>query len=385
MKIQPAYLFILPWPIHYLGGVNQAVKSLREEILKNYNAIVLIADWNSPKPVSDVIDGIQIIRWRIRHYSNDMSLMEKIKYLMWENCFSRKFHRLCKENNIKAINIHYVNNLAITISRTLEIRDIRLPLILSFHGSDLDNLSNKSDSMTWIDTLSNNITVSCSDNLAKKITEKLNFNCNINVIHNGFSPRSFEKNSEIKRPIQGEYILNIGKYDKVKGQDILLQAFSRIHKNHPDISLVLIGASGSFLEHLKAMSISLGIDNKVYFFENKPHHELAEFYKYALCFTLPSRSEAFPLSILEASFFSLPVIAANVGGVSELIKDGDTGFLVLPNDVSNLTLALESLLSGKSDGKKVAHRLNELVAQQFTWHKASDEYIKLIDNYYREQ
>jgi glycosyltransferase involved in cell wall biosynthesis len=131
----------------------------------------------------------------------------------------------------------------------------------------------------------------------------------------------------------GLVIGSLGRLDRVKGYDLLLQAVAAI----PSARLVVLGEGGQRAA-LEQQARDLGIAERVQFpgWDPEPRRRLAEWD----VFCLPSRSEGFPLSIVEAMFAGLPVVATRVGSVPEAVQEQQTGILVAKDDVAGLTDAL---------------------------------------------
>lgn len=97
----------------------------------------------------------------------------------------------------------------------------------------------------------------------------------------------------------------------------------------------------------------------------------------AQIFVLSSRSEAFPLSILEAMRAALPVVASNVGGISEAVLDGETGFLVGSRDAESLAQALRPLIANPLLRQKLGQAGRRRYETQFTFEKMMAETLSL--------
>ena len=129
---------------------------------------------------------------------------------------------------------------------------------------------------------------------------------------------------------------SLGRLDAVKGYDVLLRALARL----PGVRAVVLGEGGARAA-LEASARDLGVADRVELpgWSDAPASALPGFD----VFCLPSRSEGFPLSIVEAMFAALPVVATRVGSVAELVADGCTGLLVERDDVDGLVAALARL------------------------------------------
>lgn len=129
---------------------------------------------------------------------------------------------------------------------------------------------------------------------------------------------------------------SLGRLDGVKGYDVLMRALVRL----PGVRAVVVG-EGAARPELERLARELGVADRVELpgWADRPSELLPGFD----VFCLPSRSEGFPLSIVEAMLAELPVVASRVGSVAELVVDGTTGLVVEPDDVDGLVAALRQL------------------------------------------
>jgi glycosyltransferase involved in cell wall biosynthesis len=129
---------------------------------------------------------------------------------------------------------------------------------------------------------------------------------------------------------------SLGRLDRVKGYDLLLNALAQV----PEARLVVLG-EGAERAVLEEQARDLGVADRVELpgWHDEPRTVLANWD----AFCLPSRSEGFPLSVVEAMLAGLPVVATRVGSVAEAVSDGRTGLLVPKDDVESLVAALRRL------------------------------------------
>lgn len=155
----------------------------------------------------------------------------------------------------------------------------------------------------------------------------------ISVVHNGVPDRAFVHRRTGGRPVVG----CVARFEDQKGVDVLLRAIARV----PDACLVLVG-DGECRSALEYLVVELGLSDRVEFmgWSDDAPRQIASFDVFALA----SRNEAFPLTIVEAMLACTPVVASDVGSVSEAIIDGETGLLVPPGDDAALAHSLRRLL-----------------------------------------
>ena len=383
----PSYLFVLPWPLSALGGVNQVVINLARQMEKHgaFRPIVLISDWDAVRPVWQTVHGLRTVRWRIRPYGKNMDLKRRFVFSLWERRFRTDFKRFCRENRVEVINPHFPGRLVFTLSNIIKDIELTIPLIVSFHGSDLSDISAgpRADLEQWRELLENDCkVVACSHDLKDRITKVFGPKVVPLVIHNGLDASGFVGmvNTEPKMCTNGGYILSVGKFEEKKGLDVLIKAFAAIAKDYADVTLVLVGVKAGAFPTLQALCLWEGVSERVCFFVDAPHHQVAQFFAGANIFALPSREEPFGIVLLEAGAFSLPVVASRVGGIPEIITDGITGCLVEPGNPSEMASCLRSLLDSPKTAEDMGARLHTHVLSKFKWTKAYEEYIDLAQN-----
>ena len=182
----------------------------------------------------------------------------------------------------------------------------------------------------------------------------------VRVVYNGidldhFKPR-VEREEQCrllglnsKAPIVG----TVARLVHLKGVDVFLKAAEAVLKKFPSTQFVVVG-DGPEAHELKRMSQALGIASSVRFLGSRG--DVADTARVFNVGVLSSRTEALPMAILEYMSLSGPVIATNVGGVSEMVGHGETGLLISEDDPSALVGALEVLLSDPHKARKMGLR-----------------------------
>jgi glycosyltransferase involved in cell wall biosynthesis len=174
---------------------------------------------------------------------------------------------------------------------------------------------------------------------------KPNF-ANIEVIPFGVDMDLFKY---IERIPSHEVVIGIAKSLRPKyGIDILIRAFASLVTKHKNIRLKIAG-KGLYAQEYKNMVKNMGIENSVDFLGFVDHSELPSLFTGLDIFVMPSTvdDESFGVAAIEASATGLPLVASTVGGISEVVMDGETGFLVERKNVEKLAEAIEKLIHGK--------------------------------------
>ena len=162
-----------------------------------------------------------------------------------------------------------------------------------------------------------------------------------------------------RRPL----VVCVGRHFRVKGVDILVEAFPQVLAAQPDAGLLLVGG-GPEHEALIARCAELGISHAVHFggFVNSAAASIA----LADLIVLPSRREGLPVAALEALALERAVVATAVGGTPDVVRPGDTGWTVPPEDPGALAATIIEALGDSEERARRAARGRALVAKSYS-------------------
>jgi glycosyltransferase involved in cell wall biosynthesis len=156
-----------------------------------------------------------------------------------------------------------------------------------------------------------------------------------------------------------------------KGPDLLVAALRQLPEHlRGSTTVLLVGSGGEELAgSIDLPSVSLG-------FVEDPHR-MALAYAAADVFAFPSRTEALPQVLLESIACGTPAVAFAVGGVPDIIRSGETGQLVEPEDVAGLARALASLLEDEAARRRMGMAARELALAEFTLEAETERHVQL--------
>ena len=189
----------------------------------------------------------------------------------------------------------------------------------------------------------------------------------VTAIANGVPHEQLEP---FPRLVPGPIIGSLGRLTDQKGYDLLVRALPGL----PEATLVLVG-DGPERGALGDLALTLGVADRVHVtgWADDARRYLPTFDVFAL----PSRWEGMPLGILEAMHAGLPVLAADVGSVAEAVSDGESGFVVPPDDQPAVSDRLGRLLGDASLRKRMGERGRATAALRFTDTVMARRYEKL--------
>lgn len=167
-------------------------------------------------------------------------------------------------------------------------------------------------------------------------------------------------------------ILFVGRIFVEKGVEYLLRACAQI----PAPWALKIVGEGWDLERVKKISCELGIASKVEFLGWQPREKLGEYYAHCRLLVIPSVwPEPFGMIGLEALSFGKPVVAFNVGGIPDWLKDQEAGFLVKRADIDELALKIKLLLKDKALAERLGAAGRKLVLKKFNLERHLDQLL----------
>ncbi len=209
------------------------------------------------------------------------------------------------------------------------------------------------------------------------------------VVYNGVHiPESLpEEEKEAVRESLGvrkgsSIITTISEITEKKGIDLLIQAFELlIQKKHP-FQLLVIG-EGPLRGELQNRYRHFAESHDIHFLGYQ--RDVRSYLSISDLFVLPSLGEELPFSILEAMAAGVPVIATDVGGIPEIIRHGESGWLIKPGEAHELTSALSYLMHDKTMAQRLAANALRLVQKKFSLSAMADRTEKIYQSLLEER
>lgn len=386
----PSYVIVVPWELDFGGGVNEVVINLYRTVLSvgEMQPLIMVSDWSAFRPRARLTEGRRTVYLRLwSPWSERNSIVGALKWFLASPVYVTNVLWFCRRHRVVAFNFHYPSAAAFIIALLRFSRLYQGALILSFHGLDLHaaRRAGRIERALWRFVLHyTTAVVACSRAFAAEVSEFVGKVAGrVHAIHNGLDTDhlvlNVDRATRLPAPLHNrEFILSVATFEHKKGLDVLLRAFVEVQRANPSLSLVLVGKSGGAEADLRALASELGIAEAVFFFPNVPHPQVGLFLERAKAFCLPSRAEPFGIAILEAGAFRLPVVASRVGGIPEIIVDGESGLLVAPDDVKALARALARVVVDTEFARGIGERLHQRVATAFSWRRVYEEYTALL-------
>jgi glycosyltransferase involved in cell wall biosynthesis len=190
------------------------------------------------------------------------------------------------------------------------------------------------------------------------------------TIHNGVPDVAVEP---VEPPVGRPVIGSLGRLSEQKSYDVLIRTLPEL----PEANLVLVG-DGPERPALERLADDLGVRERLHItgWTDSARAHLGYFDVFALA----SHYEAFPLAILEAMLAEVPVVATDVGSITEAVRDGETGLLVPPRRPGDLARAIRSLLGEPERARALAQNARRAALERFTASAMAGRYVQLYDS-----
>ena len=387
MSPRGTYLFVLPWDLQIAGGVNHVVCGLYEGIARrsSLQPRVLQLSWNAKEPDESVdAHGRAIIRFRIR--TSGSAARDLVRYVAWLPFELLRIRSLVRRYDVRVVNTHYIGATEFTWVLAKATRIFRGKVVFSLHGLDIRTLAKlrgfRRRFWRWVLRRADAI-VACSVGLAEETAREFDLPAkHVVTIHNGIDPGNFRDLAAPHAGRDSEHaprLLNLGTFEHKKGHDVLLRAFSEVVKRYPAATLTIMGRDSHTRRSTEDLVRELDLGKHVVLHTDAPHDAALQALRNTDLFVLSSRNEAFAVALLEAGAMRKPVVATDVCGVPELIRDGDTGVLIPSDDPGALAQGILRMLDDPKFSAACARRLHHLVTTSFTQDKSTSRYLELVE------
>lgn len=168
-----------------------------------------------------------------------------------------------------------------------------------------------------------------------------------------------------------------------KGHVTLLEALGRVVRSHPKVKLLVVGTEdrlvgsrpGSYTDELKQLAAELGVAQNVVF--TGLRRDVRQIHAAADLFTFPTNEDPCPLAVLESMAMRTPVLAAQSGGVPELVEHGVTGLLSQPGNSEELAHNITWLLDNPVVAREMGDSARKRVLEQFTAQRMANDFERL--------
>lgn len=277
-------------------------------------------------------------------------------------------------------------------------------LVLSLHNLRLGHSTDDNKSIQIINTADHIVTV--SKFLERDIVDRYPIaSGKINTLYTGEDPSRYiphfsQEGQKIKRQMKQELgiphdyriVIFVGRLVEYKGCHHLIQAMNKVKEQYPKTALVIVGSKGfgnseinDYISKLKASASK--ISKHIYFTNFIPVSQISNYYTMSDIFVCPSQWEE-PLArvLYEAMAAALPIVASNRGGISEVVLNGENGFIIDKFDQPfDFATAINKLLNDEKLMEKMGNTSRNLVCERYNFENYALKLAEIYNNLVRKQ
>ena len=392
-------------------------------VLPPYQNSIGISTYEMAKRVSRICDVIVYIK--TDEYKKKYKIINGVHYCSVPTIYDNKIQKIkekllkCNKKKFEELRYSYYFLYAVIVSLDLKKKKCDLVQIYNFSqfvpivrffnpkikiilNMRCEWLSQIDSSYIWKRIKKVDKITSCSEYITNKIKKsfpEISYKCK--TIYNGVDTNVFLPEKPVLKK-QNETntfykLLFVGRGSPEKGVHILLEAFSIVLRDTPNVQLDIVGSRGkvpfeylvglhddkskvyelkkfyeegqadSYYRYCEELAKSLGIADKVNFLGGQTYDKMAEIYRKTDVVVNPSYSESFGRSLIEAMASGKPVIASRVGGMTEIINGSGAGLLFEAGDVAAFANLIGSLLKNKKMRENMGCAGRKRVEEVFCW------------------
>lgn len=350
----------------HIGGVEELVRQLAHAYRRAGDAAIVLTDrWPRNLPTHEIYEGIPIYRPAMR--VPEGSLKAHINYRLTHETILREVLSILRRHDIDTLHVQCVSHNG--YYALLARRALGLPLVVTTQGERTMDAAQLYQHSAFMNATLRQLLqeadyiTACSQNTLDDMEKYFGkpFGERAKVLYNGINLSDFEGVPEFSHP--RPYVLGIGRMVPQKGFDVLIEAFARSEIQSHDL---LLAGEGTEREMLEEQVRRLKLQERVHFLGRADRATAVALFKGCAFFVLPSRHEPQGIVNLEAMACGKAVIASRVGGVPEIVLDGQTGLLVPGDDAQALALSITKLSADQTLREQLGAAGRERAAS-FDW------------------
>ncbi|MCI0330110.1 MAG: glycosyltransferase family 4 protein [candidate division Zixibacteria bacterium] len=364
------------------------MNTLAQELAKRGWEVTLILPHAPGLAGEERLAGMKLLRfryffekWENLAYTGDMaervqkSFFYKIVFLFFLAAFFLKTRKMVKKEEPALLHAHWwIPGGLVAYGHSFFSK---IPYLVTLHGTDLmllrksgflrkvaKKVFNRASRLTVVSSFLKNELISLFPQIEAKTA----------IIPMPIDPEALRR--EPKAKPSERIILSPARLIEQKNLGTLIEAFSNVAPEFPDAKLLIVG-SGPKEAELKNRVRHLDLEKKVEFLPSMPPPKLGGLYQATEIVTLVSKNEGFGLVLVEAFLFQKPVVAARSGGATDIVTDGENGFLVDPDNPDEIADALKKLLADADLRERMGKNGHRTYVEKFSPAKLAEKFDRL--------
>jgi N-acetyl-alpha-D-glucosaminyl L-malate synthase BshA len=318
---------------------------------------------------------------RVRFHEVEMMSYPLFEHQPYTLALATKMSTVAETENLDLLHVHYA--IPHSISAILARESLKpkryLPVITTLHGTDITLVGADRSYLpiTRYGIVQSDGVTAISHYLKEATKEIFHFD-DIEVIPNFICQHDYARHPVVElraslAPPGLPLLVHVSNFRPVKRPVDCVEILSRVTKKGIDTRLVMVG-DGSERTNVEHRARCLGLYDKCVFVGKQP--KIVEYLSAADVLLLPSDQESFGLAALEAMACEVPVIASRVGGIPEVVTDGETGFLSAVGDVDKMAEDAARLLTDETLRREMGKRARESAVTRYRTDLVIPQYLE---------
>ncbi len=366
------------------GGSGVVGAELGLELAKRGHSIHFI----SYAPPMRLADG-DTSRERIKFHPVDMLTYPLFEYPPYTDALASKLYEVASEHALDILHVHYAIPHAVSayLAREMLRSERYLPVVTTLHGTDITLVGRDPSFLpiTRFGIEQSDATTAISRYLRDATHETFCTGCSIEVIYNFIDAEYYHRAADqsLKRnlaPNGEKIILHVSTFRPVKRITDCIEVMARIRERSNLRARLIMCGDGPERADAEILAGRLGVSDCVEFVGKQPQSQIRDYLSVADLLLLPSLTESFGLSALEAMACEVPVLATRVGGLPEVVEDGECGYLFAVGDVQGMAETAIEILSDESHRERLGRRGREIAVTRFATEKIIPQYEALYES-----
>ncbi len=322
---------------------------------------------------------------RVHFHEVEMMSYPLFEHQPYDLALATKMATVARAEKLDLLHVHYAipHSISAILARE-SIKEKRyVPVITTLHGTDITLVGADRSYLpiTRYGLQQSDGVTAVSKFLKKATIETFDFD-EVEVIPNFICPQHYVRTPDA--PLRNELapngetlLVHVSNFRSVKRPADCIDIFSKAREKGQKVRLVMVG-DGPELSSVKHLAKTLGVADNVIFVGKKSN--IADYLGVADIFLLPSELESFGLAALEAQACELPVIATRIGGIPEVVSEGETGFLSDVGDVTKMAEDTIKLVKDAELRRTMGKRGRELAVERYSTEKIIPQYIAFYES-----
>ncbi|UCC58559.1 MAG: glycosyltransferase family 4 protein [Candidatus Bathyarchaeum sp.] len=381
----------LSWefPPRVVGGIARHCEGLAKALIQQNHEVYLFTLDFPGSPSYEEMDGIKVYR-----ASTELGHPNFLTWVLLFNHFLEK--KMAEVSQSVDFDVMHVHDWLAAFAGISFKRYVQKPMVLTVHSTEVGRAqglrsadSFSIDGIEWWATYEADKVIVCSQSMKNEICGHFNLpQDKVDVIPNAIDTTQYHTTAD-RGSVRQRYgvgwdekmILCVGRLVPQKGIEYFIRAIPNIINRYPEAKFVIVGEGWS-RDFLESEARSTGHRKKIRFTGFVPDREVIDLMTSADVLVVPSIYEPFGIVALEGMATGVPVVASQVGGLSEVIEHNRTGIFVYPKSPESIAWGIDRILSDPDRARWLTENAKDKLEKAYSWEavamKTVEVYRKLV-------